>query len=324
MILQSRDMMKSQPEAPEPPEAAPLITLTRGSKRYNGRPVLNEVSMMIRPGTATALIGRNGSGKSTLLAILAGLLKLSSGELAYGRSGMTAGYAPEAFPGLKLTAGEYLHDMGRVAGLSPSVLDSRIRGLLQAFKLEAFSNQPMAGYSKGMLQKVNLIQSLLIRPQLLLLDEPMSGLDLPAQHTLMELLLELKTEGTALVFSVHEPETVGALADYVYVLQEGRIIESIQGPERLRSSPSVYIIYTGLPQAEEQTVLALPGVLAMQPAQDHTGAACSGLSVEEGKSDACLQLILTLGGSVVSVERSAGLNDIAKWMDPKVLSGSTR
>ncbi|WP_052770147.1 ATP-binding cassette domain-containing protein [Paenibacillus sp. IHB B 3415] len=321
MFLQSTDRINM----PEDADAPPLITLTRGAKRYGGRPVLHEISMIVRPGTATALIGRNGSGKSTLLSILAGLLRLSSGELTYGRQGLTTGYAPEAFPGLKLTAEDYLHDMGRIAGLSRAAAVSRVSELLDIFKLGASRSHPLAGFSKGMLQKVNLIQSLLIRPQLLLLDEPMSGLDLPAQHTLTELLQELKSEGTALVFSVHEPQTVEALADAVYVLQEGRIIRTIHGAENLRAVPSVHIVYTDLPPVEQQAVKALPGVLHMlPPVPDSAGAACTGLTVDQKMSDTCLQQILAAGGSIVSVERLGGLSGITEWMDPKEENGSGR
>lgn len=320
MILQSTDRRL----LPEQTDIPPLITLTRGSKLYGGRPVLKEVSMLVRSGTGTAFIGRNGSGKSTLLSILAGLLRLSAGELTYSREDLTIGYAPEAFPGLKLPADDYLRLMGRVAGLSQAVTESRVSELLHTFKLEAFRSRPMAGFSKGMLQKVNLIQSLLIRPQLLLLDEPMSGLDLPAQHTLTGLLQEMKSEGTALVFSVHEPQMVEALADVVYVLQEGRTIRTIHGAGNLRTAPAVYIVCRGLSQGEQEAVKSLPGILSVQGVPVSAESACTAITVELEVSDNCLQHILTAGGSVISVEQLGGLSDIAKWMDPKDPDGSAR
>ncbi|WP_340023977.1 ABC transporter ATP-binding protein [Paenibacillus sp. FSL K6-1096] len=301
---------------------SPLLTIIRGSKRYGGRPVLNDVSMTVHPGSATALIGRNGSGKSTLLSILAGLLKLSSGELNWHSKGITAGYAPEAFPGLKLTAEDYLHAMGRIAGLPEGEVRSRVSGLLQRFGLEAFRSRPMEGYSKGMLQKVNLIQGVLIRPQLLLLDEPMSGLDLPAQDTLITLLQELKQEGTALVFSVHEPQIIEALGDEVLVLQEGQVIRTIRGPENLRSAPVMHIVCTGLPEEAQQAVKVLPGVLTMQPAPDRAGTASIGLTVDQQMSDICLQQILAAGGSIAEVKPLGGLSDLTEWMDPKKRNGS--
>ncbi|WNS44935.1 ABC transporter ATP-binding protein [Paenibacillus sp. MMS20-IR301] len=318
MILQSTDQRMLPAEDNNVP---PLITLTRGSKLYGGRPVLNEVSLRITSGTATALVGRNGSGKSTLLAVLAGLLKPSSGKLEYGNRRLTIGYAPEAFPGQKLTAEEYLHFMGRMAGLAPAAAEERISALLDSFKLEAARSRQMAGFSKGMLQKINLIQSLLARPQLLLLDEPMSGLDLPAQETLVEQLLGLKGEGSALIFSVHEPETVEALADTVHVLQEGQIIRTIHGNEKLRTIPAVHITFKGLSQAEHKEVLRMPGIGSVQPMPDYAEEECTLLIAEQAVSDACLKQILAAGGSIISVERSGGTIDLAKWMDPKATAG---
>ncbi|NQX46320.1 ABC transporter ATP-binding protein [Paenibacillus tritici] len=285
---------------------------------------MNDISMRVRPGTATALIGRNGSGKSTLLSILAGLVRLSSGVLTTGRPGLTTGYAPEAFPALKLTAEDYLRGMGRIAGLCEAAGRSRVSELLATFGLDSFRSRKLAGFSKGMLQKVNLIQSLLIRPQLLLLDEPMSGLDLPAQHTLLDLLQELKREGTALVFSVHEPQIIEAMADDLYVLQEGQMLRTIHGAENLRSAPAVYIVYTELHPVAQQAVKAVPGVRTMQPAPDLSGISCTGLTVDQKMSDTCLQQILAAGGSIVSVKPLGGLGDLTEWMDPKDQIGSGR
>lgn len=304
--------------------ASPLITITGGSKRYGDRPVLTGISMAVLPGTATALVGRNGSGKSTLLSILAGLLKLSSGILTCDRQTLTTGYAPEAFPGLKLTAEDYLRCMGRIAGLSEAASASRISELLQLFSLESSRSRKLAGFSKGMLQKVNLIQSLLIRPQLLLLDEPMSGLDLPAQDTLIDMLLELKAEGMALVLSVHEPEIIEALADTVYVLHEGQTIRTIHGAEKLKSAPVVKIVHTALPGHAQQALEGLSGVIHVLPEPDFAGTTCSGLTVAQKMSDTCLQQILTAGGSIVSVRHLGGLSDLTEWMDPKDQIGSGR
>lgn len=282
--------------------ASPLITIIEGSKRYGSRPVLTGISMTVLPGTATALVGRNGSGKSTLLSILAGLLKLSSGALTCDRQAITTGYAPEAFPGLKLTAEDYLHFMGRIAGLSEAASASRINELLQLFSLESSRSRKLAGFSKGMLQKINLIQSLLIRPQLLLLDEPMSGLDLPAQDKLIDILLELKAEGTALVLSVHEPQIIEAVADTVYVLHEGQTIRTIHGAEKLKSAPVVNIVYTALPGQAQQALEALPGVIHVLPEPDFASTTSRGLTVDQQMSDTCLKQILAAGGSIVSVK----------------------
>ncbi|MHA6529080.1 ATP-binding cassette domain-containing protein [Paenibacillus sp. BAC0078] len=303
----------------------PLIELIRATKLYAGRPVLSEISLIVMPGTATALIGRNGSGKSTLLSILAGLIGLSSGTAVRSERRLTVGYAPEAFPGLKFSAEQYLLSMGRLCGLPSSEVKVRMTALLQAFHLTEFRSQSMSGFSKGMLQKVNLIQSLLTRPQLLLLDEPLSGLDLPAQHTLINLLLELKRNGTALVFSVHEPQMVEALADSVHVLQAGRTVKTIQGRENLRMTPATYIVYKGVSDEGSVAISCLPGIISIQSGINHAAEECTGVTVSTSASDECLRLILGAGGSVVSVEPRGGssVGGLEQWMDPKAAEGAT-
>lgn len=293
-----------------------LIELDRGTKIYGGRTVLKEVSLSVERGVATALIGRNGSGKSTLLAILAGLIKLSSGRWVYRSRALRIGYSPEAFPPLKLSPDQYLHSMGRIAGVSTQELK-----LLEAFHLEAFRGEPMAGFSKGMLQKVNLIQSLVTQPELLLLDEPMSGLDLPSQHTLIEILREQKKRGAAILFSAHEPLSVEALADHVHVLQAGSTVMRINGQENLMTEPHTYIVCTGFAPFDEKTMTLLPGYISSETVQGPPGKWALGIKVANGTTDSCLLELLRAGRSVLSVETRNGLGALEQWMDPKNTKG---
>ncbi len=294
-----------------------LLHLSGATKLYNGHPVLDDISMTIDAGTATALIGRNGSGKSTLLAILAGLLKLSSGSLLPAKPKLRISYAPEAFPGLKMSAEEYLYNMGRISGMTAELLQNKIVQLLEAFQLTPFRKQAMTGYSKGMLQKVNLIQSLLGEPELLLLDEPLSGLDLPAQHTLIELLKEMKHSGTALVFSVHEPLCVEALDAGVHVLQAGRTL-MLTDAGKLRDKPSSYILSTALSQQAHTAMTELTGYISSQYVLHcYTGEECMEWEVEIAWTDEFLRHILDLGGSVLSLEQRSGKSGLEQWMDPK-------
>lgn len=299
--------------------SGPLIELTRATKVYGGRPVLREVSLAVESGTALALIGRNGSGKSTLLSILAGLTQLTSGAIERSKGTISIGYAPEAFPGLKFSAEQYLRSMGRIGGMPEAGLKERITALLEAFHLEQFRTYPMTSYSKGMLQKVNLIQSLLPKPELLLLDEPMSGLDLPAQHTLIELLQELKQGGTAMVFSVHEPLCVETLADGVHVLQAGQTVMKVSETADLQDKPSTYIMCTAIAPQQKSALAEMPGVICIEAVRDEYGMECSGLTVEREWTDQCLRYVLDAGGSVISVERRRGLSGLMQWMDPKTV-----
>ncbi|MCL6602933.1 MAG: ABC transporter ATP-binding protein [Paenibacillus sp.] len=295
----------------------PLIELERVGKKYNGISVLDEVSMRIEPGSATAIIGRNGSGKSTMLSILAGLIQISCGRLLYKEKGMRIGYAPEIFPGLKFTPEEFLRCVGRLHGFAPVEIDRRISELLVCFRLESYRTRPMESFSKGMLQKVNLMQSMLVRPSLLLLDEPMSGLDAPAKESLLECVSDMKRQGTALVFSVHEPQWIKALADNVHVLQTGRTIRTINRSE-LHSTSYSRISYRGLSQQESNTQLEqMPGFLSWDTSVEQMGYDCSLISVQASHCDTFLRNILDAGGSVISVERIGGLSGLESWMTPK-------
>ncbi|UQZ37214.1 hypothetical protein C2I18_28950 [Paenibacillus sp. PK3_47] len=295
--------------------AAPVIELSQITKRYNRQPVLQEFSLTVNPGMAVALIGRNGSGKSTLLSILAGLIKPTSGRRLCSRPGLVIGYAPEAFPSLKFTPVQYLRSMGEIGGMASNLLEQRVTELLEAFQLSPYRDTSMYNFSKGMLQKVNLIQSLIRKPQLLLLDEPMSGLDLPSQQTLLEILLELKQGGTAMVFSVHEPLCVEALADSVHVLQHGRTVMKITDRGKLRDKPSTYIVFTS-GRWDTDEITAMPGFISLEECIDDSGAKCTGLSVESASSDVYLRYLLDTGSSIISVEPSSGLNRLRQWMDP--------
>ncbi|NUU62894.1 ATP-binding cassette domain-containing protein [Paenibacillus agri] len=304
----------------ESPAEAACAELEAVSKMYTGHMVLQEVSMSIWPGNITALIGRNGSGKSTLLSILAGLVQVTSGAIRR-KADLVIGYAPEAFPGLKFTPEQYLRSMGRIRGLSAREIEVRMAELLELFHLAPFRGQPMNNFSKGMLQKINLIQSLLVEPELLLLDEPMSGLDLSAQNMLVQLLRERKEQGTAVVFSVHEPQWVEALADHLHILQAGRTVRMQQGIQELSARPTTYIVFKHLQEEELCQWRDQPGFLSLQVVTELHDQPCLGLTVDAAVSDAYLRQVLERGGSVVSVEPCDGWSGLELWMNPKTPEG---
>jgi ABC-type multidrug transport system ATPase subunit len=216
-----------------------------------------------------------------------------------------------------MSAEQYLYSMGRISGVPADLLERQIAALLEAFQLTGFHNQRMTGYSKGMLQKVNLIQSLLGTPELLLLDEPLSGLDLPAQHTLISLLQQLKHSGTALVFSVHETPCVEALDAGVHVLQAGRTL-MIADAEKLRDKPSSYIVSTVLTQQAHTTLTEMTGYISSQDVHPYyTGEKYIEWRVDTAWTDEFLQQLLNSGGSVLSLERRNGTSGLEQWMDPK-------
>jgi ABC-2 type transport system ATP-binding protein len=293
-----------------------VVELEQVSKIYGGTAVLDEVSMTIQNGTATALIGRNGSGKSTMMSIMAGLVQPTKGSVILKNKGMTIGYAPENFPGLKFTPEEYLQSVGRLYRLAPAELNTRITELLACFRLESFRSKAMLSFSKGMLQKVNLIQSMLAEPSLLLLDEPMSGLDASAQEALVQLVLRAKQKGTVVLFSVHEPQWIEAMADKVLALQDGRIVRTVNRSD-LQSSSSSIITCTGLPLKLLTEMKEWPGFLSSEAPEQYVESERLVISVDHTSCDLVLKLILEAGGSILSVERRGELAGLELWMSPQ-------
>lgn len=285
-----------------------VMELIQVTKLYSGVAVLEDISLKVNPGTATAVLGHNGSGKSTLLSIMAGLVQPTSGQLMRTMSGLSIGYAPEAFPAIRFTPEQYLRSMGRIRGMTADAVESTMEKLLHNLHLKPFSNQLMPRFSKGMLQKVNLMQSLLNRPRLLLLDEPLSGLDVASMEACTELLLQLKQEGTAIMFSAHEPLLVAALADEVHLLQAGRTVEVMETNAYLGRAGSVSILCTGLTAEAHLQIQGLPGFIAMKRAVHKPGEEEMSLTFLGAACDDTLRYLLEAGASIQSVQRhgSAG------------------
>src|SRR5664279_6508658 len=180
------------------------------TKRYNGIAVVENVSFTLRPGEILGYVGPNGAGKSTTVKMIIGLLEPSEREVQFqGRSvledlpGFQAriGYVPEEphlYP--HLSGREYLQLVGRLRGLHRRVLESKIDEFLRLFSLWDDRHCAVSAYSKGMRQKVLLSAALLHNPDLLILDEPLSGLDVNTALVLRELVEGLATRGRMILY----------------------------------------------------------------------------------------------------------------------------
>ncbi|MGZ9585656.1 ATP-binding cassette domain-containing protein [Paenibacillus marinisediminis] len=204
-----------------------MLSVHTLSKQYGNHIILKQISFSIEPGQVMALIGRNGCGKSTLLRILTGLTSPTQGKIEWQGSfqNRRIGYVPDRFPKQRLTAAEYLTSMGSIQGISQPALEQRIDELLSYFHMMNAKHQRMGHYSKGMLQKINVIQALLSTPDLLLLDEPLSGLDLLSQQDMIMHLQGLKERGVTMVIASHEPEIISGIADRIIRIQDGEGVE---------------------------------------------------------------------------------------------------
>lgn len=227
-----------------------ILELRALSKTY-AVPVLKEVSLSLKAGDSLALVGANGAGKSTLIKILLGLVKPTQGSVQlFGHdvdssaSRQKVGYLPEKsafWP--ELSAVEILAFFAKLRGLEGDAKEKRITMLLSALGLATRGNRAMGTYSKGMLQRVGIALALLHDPDLIILDEPMSGLDPRAQEKLRSILLNLKRRGKTLLISSHSLDDIRLLCERVVVLERGQVVSD--GPttsvlqeltERYRSS----------------------------------------------------------------------------------------
>lgn len=219
-------------------EQPPLVTqgLAKsyrvGHIRQSLRPALVDLDLEVRSGEVLGYVGPNGSGKTTTLKLLIGLLKPDAGEIrVFGLPHRDrawrhrVGYLPEQpYFYDYLTPAEYLDYVGRLFGLATERRRSRAGELLSRVGLEASADVPMRRFSKGMLQRVGIAQALVNDPDLLFLDEPMSGLDPLGRRLVRNLILELRQAGKTVLFSTHILSDAEALCDRVALLRQGQLV----------------------------------------------------------------------------------------------------
>jgi ABC-2 type transport system ATP-binding protein len=195
-----------------------MLELRNVSKHFSGIPAVDDVSFCARPGEVTGYLGPNGSGKTTTMKMITGLIEMTFGDIlfegkpiqddliAYKRR---MGYVPEEpYLYTHLSGAEYLTMVAQLRDLPPQESSERIDGLLRLLSLHDDRHASISGYSKGMRQKILIAAALLHNPDLILLDEPFSGLDVGSSLTLRSLIQELAARGKVVLFSSHELDTV--------------------------------------------------------------------------------------------------------------------
>jgi len=203
-----------------------IMEIQNISKQYRGKTILESATFSICANQIIALVGKNGSGKSTLLKIIAELVDADSGSIVKHRQSLKIGYVPEVTPShILFTPEEYLYHMGSIRGMTKKQLQQKINELLELFHLQEARNIRIVNFSKGMKQKVMIMQAMLEDTDLLILDEPLSGLDPKAQSDLEETLSILKAKGLSIVLTCHETKLLQHLVDTVLVIQNSRVIQ---------------------------------------------------------------------------------------------------
>jgi ABC-2 type transport system ATP-binding protein len=221
-----------------------MLELRGVSKHYASIPAVDNVSFCARAGEVTGYLGPNGSGKSTTMKMITGLIERTAGEILFEAKPIQddlmgykrrLGYVPEE-PYLynHLSAVEYLTMVVQLRNLQTRRAAERIDGMLRIFGLHEDRHASISGYSKGMRQKVLLTAALLHNPDLVLLDEPFSGLDVGSSLVLRSLIQELAARGKVVLFSSHELDTVERVCSRVVILHKGKLVAD-DSIERLRS-----------------------------------------------------------------------------------------
>jgi heme exporter protein A len=208
--------------------ASALLELRGIAKFYGHRCVFRAVDLVVARGTVQLLTGANGAGKSTLMRLMAGLQRPNAGSCAcHAAEGRVAylGHATFLYPGL--TALENLAFWKKAQG--SRLTEADLMALLERVGLERHAHERAGIFSRGMAQRLNLARALLVAPELLLLDEPGTGLDSRAAVMLREEIVQARQRGAGIVWISHDVAADAPFADKVLTLEQGRLHEGGQG-----------------------------------------------------------------------------------------------
>jgi ABC-2 type transport system ATP-binding protein len=245
-----------------------MLKLRGISKKFSAFTVVNNVSFVVVPGEVLGYLGPNGAGKTTTLRMLAGLLEPTKGEILFNGRNVRSdihdfkkrlGYVPEQseiYP--HLSAWDYLTMVGRLRGLPERPLKRKITEFLGIFDLNEDKHSPISSYSKGMRQKVLITAALLHDPDILLLDEPMSGLDVTTSLVIRDLIHGLAREKKIIIYSSHVLEVTEKVCSKVIILHKGNIVanDSVENLRHLMKLPSLAEIFNQLVIHEDTAAVA--------------------------------------------------------------------
>jgi len=238
-----------------------MIELERLTKRYGGFTAVEELSLRVDRGEIFGFLGPNGAGKTTTIRMMMGLLLPTSGRIRLGGFDLAddpiaakriCGFVPDRpFLYEKLTAAELLRFCGDLYEVDPPVREARIGKLLEVFDLVEWAGELIESFSHGMKQRLAFAAALLHEPRLLVVDEPMVGMDPRGARMLRSLLRSLAREGATLFLSTHSLEIAEALCDRIGIIQAGRLV-AVGTLEELRQQ-------AGNAQGLEEIFLKLTG-----------------------------------------------------------------
>ena len=253
-----------------------MLELQHLSRSYRGIPAIRDVNFRVAPGEIAGFLGPNGAGKSTTVKIITGLLRPNEGRVLFeGRDihadlpawRATFGYIPEeAHLYTWMSAMEYLQLVGRLRGMRERLIVEKADALLRLLGLESWRYSPMTVYSKGMRQRVLMAAALLHDPKMLVLDEPLSGLDVLSARLFRDLLHELASAGKAVLYISHVLEIVEQLCDRVVVIAEGKVLADAAPAElaQLMELPNLERVFAQLVRQQDTRAAAKAMVEVMR------------------------------------------------------------
>jgi ABC-2 type transport system ATP-binding protein len=241
------------------------LTIERVSKRYGDVVALRDMTFEVRPGELFGFVGGNGAGKTTTMRIVLGVLRADAGEVRWGGRGLTLasrrriGYMPEErglYP--KMKVGEQLRYFARLHGLSSAAARRSVDSWLERLGVAARRDDELERLSLGNQQRVQLASSLVHDPELLVLDEPFSGLDPVAVDVMSEVLREAAGRDVPVLFSSHQLDLVERLCDRVGIVRSGGMV-ALGTVEELRGRDATSLVVDA-PDAPGGWADRLPGV----------------------------------------------------------------
>lgn len=251
---------------PDHGNGAPAIRTEGLTRHYGDVRAVDDLNLVVPAGSIFGFLGRNGAGKTTTLRLITGLARPDAGQAwiggvestnGDGRAQARFGYLPQepAYYGW-MTAAESVDHAGRLFGVPAAERQSRVAELLRLVDLESAARRKVGGFSGGMKQRLGLAQALIHRPQVLILDEPMSGLDPAGRRDVLALLEALRGHVTVF-FSTHILADVERVCDTVGILHEGRLVEVADRVELLaRYTTNVAVLEVRADATEKLPALA--------------------------------------------------------------------
>jgi ABC-2 type transport system ATP-binding protein len=253
-----------------------MLELKGITKKFQVFPAVNNVSFKVKPSEILGYLGPNGAGKTTTIKMLAGLLKPTEGSILFSGKDIKKnmvkykkriGFVPEEaeiYP--HLSAYDYLLMVGRLRNIPEKILNDKIEQFMSLFSLSEDMHSSISSYSKGMIQKVLLSSALLHNPDILLLDEPLSGLDVETSLIIKDLVRKLSKEGKIIFYCSHILEVVEKICSKVIIIHKGKIVanDSVENLRNLMKLPSLEEIFNQLVIHEDSHKIAEGVIQAMK------------------------------------------------------------